>query len=156
MAWLTLAPSLALLMVNLTAVAADSESSVRYFASLILGSALFYYGARLVFLRSRTAARQLLRASIVYLPLEFLTEGLVDTLDERRQIQVRRLLGAQGVKGRNLHLDLAMAAQRAQGFDVRCGDGARGADARQVIDHDRRIRESFALPSHGPAGHPGR
>src|SRR5216684_6420566 len=34
MAWFTLAPSLALLMVNLTAVAADSESTVRYFASL--------------------------------------------------------------------------------------------------------------------------
>ncbi len=70
MAWSTLAPSLALLIVNLTAVAADS--SVRYFASLILGSALFYFGARLVFLRSRMAARQLLRASIVFLPLEFL------------------------------------------------------------------------------------
>jgi predicted permease len=70
MAWFTLAPSFALLMVNLTAV--ESESSVRYCASLILGSALFYYGARLVFLRSRIDARQLLRASIVFLPLEFL------------------------------------------------------------------------------------
>jgi len=76
MAWFTLAPSLALLVVNLTAVAADSESSVRYFASFILGSALFYYGARLVLLRSRIAARQLLRASIVYLPLEFLILAL--------------------------------------------------------------------------------
>jgi hypothetical protein len=72
MAWFTLAPSLALLMVNLTAVAADRESSVRYLASFILGSALFYYGSRLAFLRSRIAARQLLRASIVFLPLEFL------------------------------------------------------------------------------------
>lgn len=76
MAWFTLAPSLALLMVNLMAVAADSESTVRYFAGLILGSALFYYGARLVFLRSRIAARQLLRASIVFLPLEFLILAL--------------------------------------------------------------------------------
>ena len=76
MAWFTLAPSLALLIVNLTAGAADSESSVRYFASLILGSALFYYGARLVFLRSRIAARQLLRTSIVFLPLEFLILAL--------------------------------------------------------------------------------
>ena len=56
MAWFTLAPSLALLMVNLTTVAADSESIVRYFASLILGLVLFYYGARLVSLRSRIAA----------------------------------------------------------------------------------------------------
>ena len=56
MAWFTLAPSLALLMVNLTAVAADRESSVRYLASFILGSALFYYGSRLAFLRSRIAA----------------------------------------------------------------------------------------------------
>ena len=74
MAWFTLAPSLALLVVNLTLVAADS--TVRYFASLILGSALFYYGARLVFLRSRIAARQLLRASIVFLPIEFLILAL--------------------------------------------------------------------------------
>lgn len=72
MAWFTLAPALALLIVNLTAVAADSESAFRYFAALVLGSALFYYGARLVFLRSRIAARQLLGVSIVYLPLEFL------------------------------------------------------------------------------------
>jgi hypothetical protein len=72
MAWFPLAPSLVLLMVNLIVVAADSESSVRYFANLILGSALFYYGARLVFLRSRISARQLLNASIVYPPLEFL------------------------------------------------------------------------------------
>jgi hypothetical protein len=76
MAWFTLAPSLALLVVNLTAVAAGSERSVRYFASFILGSALFYYGARLVLLRSRIAARQLLRASIVFLPLEFLILAL--------------------------------------------------------------------------------
>ena len=67
MAWFTLAPSLALLMVNLTAVAADSEST-----GLILSSAPFCYGARLALLRSRIAARQLLRASIVFLPLEFL------------------------------------------------------------------------------------
>ena len=33
---------------------------------------IFFVVARLVFLRSRIAARQLLRASIVFLPLEFL------------------------------------------------------------------------------------
>jgi protoheme IX farnesyltransferase len=73
MAWLTLAPSIALLLVSLIAVATDSDHIFRSLATLILGSALLYYGARLVLLRSRIAARQLLRASIVYLPLEFLT-----------------------------------------------------------------------------------
>ncbi len=73
MAWLTLAPSIALLLVSLIAAATDSDNIFRSLATLILGSALLYYGARLVLLRSRIAARQLLRASIVYLPLEFLT-----------------------------------------------------------------------------------
>jgi protoheme IX farnesyltransferase len=73
MAWLTAAPSIALLLVSLIAVATDSDHIFRSLATLILGSALLYCGARLVLLRSRIAARQLLRASIVYLPLEFLT-----------------------------------------------------------------------------------
>jgi heme o synthase len=72
-AWLTVAPSLALLLVSLTAVAIDGANAFQYFATFILGSALCYYGARLVLLRTRIAARQLLRASIVYLPLELLT-----------------------------------------------------------------------------------
>lgn len=72
-AWLTIAPSLALLMVTLTAVAIDGANSFQYSATVILGSALCYYGTRLVLLRTRIAARHLLRASIIYLPLEFLT-----------------------------------------------------------------------------------
>jgi protoheme IX farnesyltransferase len=73
MAWLTVAPSIALVMVSLIATATDTDNIFRPLATLILGSALLYYGARLVLLRSRIAARQLLRASIAYLPLEFLT-----------------------------------------------------------------------------------
>jgi protoheme IX farnesyltransferase len=73
MAWLTVVPSIALIVVTLIAVATDTDNIFRPLATLILGSALLYYGARLVLLRSRIAARQLLRASIVYLPLEFLT-----------------------------------------------------------------------------------
>jgi len=54
MAWFTLAPSLALLMVNLTASSRRQRKHRRYFASLILALVLFYYGARLVFLRSKS------------------------------------------------------------------------------------------------------
>src|SRR5260370_12939932 len=49
-AWLTLAPSLVLLMVSLTAVATGSESIFRYPATFILGSGFFYYCARLALL----------------------------------------------------------------------------------------------------------
>jgi len=53
-------------------VAANSGGIVQYKATVILGSGLLYYASRQVFLRSRIAARQLLKASIIYLPLEFL------------------------------------------------------------------------------------
>ena len=72
LAWLTLGPSLALLMASLAAVTANHGGSVQYCATVLLGAVLIYYATRLAALRSRTAARELLKATIVYLPLEFL------------------------------------------------------------------------------------
>ena len=71
LAWQTVGPSLALFLLSLAAVS-NNGSSFQYSATVALGSGLLYYAIRQVFLRSRTAARQLLKASIVYLPLEFL------------------------------------------------------------------------------------
>jgi protoheme IX farnesyltransferase len=49
------------------------ESGVVYAAgALVLGSIFFYYSARFAFHRSNIAARQLLAASIVYLPAVFI------------------------------------------------------------------------------------
>lgn len=72
MAWFTMAPSLALLFIS----AAATTGILAHLATVLLGSALCYYGARLVFLRSRIAARELLQASIIYLPLQLLTLAL--------------------------------------------------------------------------------
>jgi len=71
LAWQTVGPSLALFLLSLAAVA-NSGSIFQYSATVVLASGLLYYAIRQVFLRSRTAARHLLKASIVYLPLEFL------------------------------------------------------------------------------------
>ena len=70
--WLTGAPSLALFLASLAAVAASSPGTFQYSATVILGSGLLYYAVRQILLRSRTAARDLLKATIVYLPIEFL------------------------------------------------------------------------------------
>ena len=72
LAWVTLLPSLALFMAGLGAVKVNNGGTFQYSATVILGSGLLYYAMRQVFLRSRIAARQLLKASIVYLPLQFL------------------------------------------------------------------------------------
>jgi protoheme IX farnesyltransferase len=70
--WVTSVPSVALFMASLGAVGANSGGLLEYSAAIILGSGLLFYAMRQVFLRSRFAARQLLKATIVYLPLEFL------------------------------------------------------------------------------------
>ncbi len=67
-----LVPSLLLLLLGIAAVAANGGGSPYYSATVILGLGLVYYATRQVPLQSRIAARQLLKASIVYLPLEFL------------------------------------------------------------------------------------
>jgi heme o synthase len=68
-AWQTLLPSLALLGVALVP-AIRGESGVVYLAgALVLGSAFLCYGAHFAFRMSTVSARQLLFASILYLPL---------------------------------------------------------------------------------------
>jgi protoheme IX farnesyltransferase len=70
--WLTLLPSVGLLILSLASASANTGGILEYFAVLILASGLLYYAGEQVLLPSRIAARQLLKASIVYLPLEFL------------------------------------------------------------------------------------
>jgi protoheme IX farnesyltransferase len=70
-AWQTLLPSLALLAVAL-GPAIRGESGIVYFAgALVLGSVFLCYSARFALQMSTVSARQLLFASILYLPLLF-------------------------------------------------------------------------------------
>jgi protoheme IX farnesyltransferase len=71
-AWHTAVPSLALVLVGILAVHASGDGILEYSGSTVLGSALLYYAAKLVLFPSRMAARNLLKASILYLPLELL------------------------------------------------------------------------------------
>jgi protoheme IX farnesyltransferase len=64
--------SLALVPVSLIPAITGKSGLVYALAALILGSIFFYYSARFAFRRSNHAARQLLVASIVYLPAIFL------------------------------------------------------------------------------------
>src|SRR5437899_4884577 len=72
LAWVTLVPSLALFMAGLGVVKVNNGATFQYSATVILGSGLLYYAMRQVFLRSRIAARELLKATIVYLPVQFM------------------------------------------------------------------------------------
>ena len=74
--WMTCVPSFALFAAGFWAVAANSEGLFQYSATAILGSGLLYYSIHQVCLRSRIAARQLLKATIAYLPLQFLIVAL--------------------------------------------------------------------------------
>jgi protoheme IX farnesyltransferase len=70
-AWQTSVPSLALLAVALGPTI-RSESGIFYFAgALVLGGVFLYYSARFALQMSTVSARQLLFASILYLPLLF-------------------------------------------------------------------------------------
>ena len=72
MTWLTGAPSLALVLASLAAVASSGGGTVQYTATVALGSGLLYYASRQILLSSRISARELLKATIIYLPLQFL------------------------------------------------------------------------------------
>ena len=72
LAWVTGAPSVALFLASLGATAASSHGIFQYSATVMLGSGLLFYAARQILLRSRKAARELLKATIIYLPLQFL------------------------------------------------------------------------------------
>src|SRR6266478_872062 len=70
--WVTSVASFALFVAGIGAVSVNNGGTFQYFGTVMLGSGLLYYAMRQVFLRSRIAARQLLKATIVYLPLQFL------------------------------------------------------------------------------------
>jgi protoheme IX farnesyltransferase len=70
--WQTLVPSLALLAVSLVPTVNGESGLVYFFCALILGSIFFYYSGRFAFSKSNVAARQLLAASIPYLPAVFI------------------------------------------------------------------------------------
>jgi protoheme IX farnesyltransferase len=72
LAWVTGAPSVALFLASVAAVPASSHGMLQYSATVVLGSGVLYYAARQILLRSRKAARELLKATIIYLPLQFL------------------------------------------------------------------------------------
>jgi heme o synthase len=71
MCWQTLAPSLALLPVSAGAAVLAGEGVLGIGAVCVLTSAFIFFGARLALRRSNVAARRLLAASIVYLPVTY-------------------------------------------------------------------------------------
>ncbi len=73
LAWLTAVPALVLFVAGIAAVAADGGGILRYCAAIVLGLGLLYFASRQILLPSRITARLLLKATIVYLPLQFLT-----------------------------------------------------------------------------------
>jgi heme o synthase len=73
--WFTFVPSVGLLILSLAAAFANTGGILgilEILAILILASGLLYYAGEQVLLPSRIAARHLLKATIVYLPLQFL------------------------------------------------------------------------------------
>jgi heme o synthase len=70
-AWQTLLPSLALLAVALGPAIRGESGIVYLVGALVLGSAFLCYSARFAFQMSIVSARQLLFASILYLPALF-------------------------------------------------------------------------------------
>jgi protoheme IX farnesyltransferase len=71
MSWQALVPSLGLVPVSLTPMLMGGAGLFYSVVAFILSSGYLYYGARLAFRKSNVAARQLLMASIIYLPLVF-------------------------------------------------------------------------------------
>ena len=69
--WQTLVASVALLPVGIIPTIITASGVVYSGAAFILGAVFLYYGTRFAFRRSNVAARQLLVASIIYLPLIF-------------------------------------------------------------------------------------
>jgi protoheme IX farnesyltransferase len=74
--WQTLLPSLALLAVTLVPAIRGAAGIVYLAGALVLGSAFLCYSARFAFRMSTVSARQLLFASILYLPVLFALLGL--------------------------------------------------------------------------------
>ena len=71
MSWQALVPSLGLIPVSLTPMLMGGAGLSYSVVAFILSSGYLYYGASLALRKSNAAARQLLMASIIYLPLAF-------------------------------------------------------------------------------------
>ncbi len=69
--WQSFVVSLALIPVSLIPTMSGESDIVYSAGALILGSIFLYYSAQFAFHRSNVEARQLLAASIVYLPAVF-------------------------------------------------------------------------------------
>jgi heme O synthase-like polyprenyltransferase len=72
LSWMTAVPTLGLFVAGLGAVAANGGGLFQYSATVLLGSGLLYCASRQILIRSRIAARQLLKATIIYLLLQFM------------------------------------------------------------------------------------
>lgn len=72
MGWMILLPLLGLNLVSLIPAFTGHAGPVYPIGALLLGSSFLYFGAQLVRRKSNLAARRLLQASIVYLPLVFI------------------------------------------------------------------------------------
>jgi protoheme IX farnesyltransferase len=71
LSWMTAVPTLALCVAGLGVVAAEGGGLFQYSATVLLGTGLLCCATRQMLLRSRIAAHQLLKATIIYLPLQF-------------------------------------------------------------------------------------
>jgi len=71
MAWQTMAPALALVPLTLAPTILGHAGVIYLVGALLLSVSFFYYAARLALSPSSAVARQLLFASIIYLPLLF-------------------------------------------------------------------------------------
>jgi heme o synthase len=72
LAWLTALPSIALLLASFAAIEHTDDRTLPLSASAILGLGLLFFVWRQLVLRSKVAARQLLKATIAYLLLQML------------------------------------------------------------------------------------
>jgi protoheme IX farnesyltransferase len=72
LAWVTSITSFALAIAGLGFARANNGGLLQYSGTVLLGTVLLYYALRQVSFQSKLAARHLLRATILYLPLQFL------------------------------------------------------------------------------------
>jgi len=75
-AWQCLLPTLVLFVVTILPVLRGQSGIVYFAGALVLGVVFLYYSARFAFQRSIVCARQLLFASILYLPVLFALRAL--------------------------------------------------------------------------------
>ena len=75
--WQALVPSLTLMPVSAAAAVLAGASLLGVGAVCVLTAAFILYSARLAFRKSNVAARRLLTASIIYLPVTYLLLMLV-------------------------------------------------------------------------------